>query len=191
MKKNQLKSHHSFSSLQGSELASSSYSKYTINHISHFHKTIISIVLQQQVSPLSLDGQKYLVAFSHLIIRLLQEPHMSYHVIDSLKSKNLLHSIQIPHSKLLTPTSIPSLRQILNWMADVVHREDITMETLLDDYYSRFPFATMEQLIDVELFNHTIVQEQIELPAKKKRPRRQVLKHLYSSRKNLHRKFQR
>lgn len=147
--------------------AVSGSSKYTINHISHFHKTINTIVLQQKVYPVSLDDQKYLVAFSHLMVRLLQGPQLSYRIIENPNSKELLHPIRIRKSKLARQTTKPSLRQILDWMADVVCRPDLTMEILLDEYYFLFPFATMDQLLQVDLIEHTVFDEEYEVPVKK------------------------
>jgi hypothetical protein len=111
-------------------------SKYTYNHVSNFHQTILTILGNKDLARLSVSDLKKIAYFIQLIIQLLELPHNTYQTQEKIKH---------PYVKLkgigAMRRSKKCLCALLKWIEQLISQKYLTLETLLDNYYKHFPYA--------------------------------------------------
>lgn len=121
-------------------------SKYTVHHIAHFHEVTIALVLAQKVNPVGLKDQENLVAFSRLMVRLMQGTQITYGVVGKVFRRGDYFTAHPPGGDKGIELSATFKRRLLNWMADLVLQTNLSMEEVLDSYFNAFPFAINQKL---------------------------------------------
>lgn len=114
-------------------------SKYHLRHISQFYEITQAMVLDQQHNPVGLADQQVMVAFSKLIIRVMQGPDLYYGVIGKTYRHGEHISIYPVGHQCNLELSADFKRKLLHWMAEVVLIKHQTLEDLLDAYFAVFP----------------------------------------------------
>lgn len=118
-------------------------SKYTYDHVSSFHKTIFSILGSKFLVKANPSDFRNVAAFVQLILRLMELSHISYvHEEQSAqgqpKSKHLTVKVAgigaMRHSKIC-------LTELLKWIDYLMLKDNLTLETILDEFYAHFPFS--------------------------------------------------
>lgn len=141
-----MKTENHFSKLKESEIGQEPIaplnSKYTYAHLSHFHHTILTILGNKDLSRLPISDLKNIAYFTNLIIHLLELPHMAYQTQEEKNNFSYKKPPQIGRSN-------KCLRALLKWIAHLKERKYITLETVLDEYYNKFPYA--QKIIEPDL----------------------------------------
>lgn len=123
-------------------------SKYTYAHLSHFHKTILTILGNKNLVHLNISDLKNIAHFTNLIIQLLELPHMAYQTQQEKNNFSYKKPAQIGRSN-------KCLRALLKWIARLIEKEYITLEIILDEYYNNFPYA--QKITKYDLNETTII----------------------------------
>ncbi len=133
-------------------------SKYTYAHVSHFHRTILTILGNKELSNLSISDLKNIVHFINLIIQLLELPQIS--------NQKQSPKTDQPHSPQIKLKGIGEMRRskkclraLLKWIEQLNSKKYLTLENLLDEYYNNFPFAQQIQTTEMILPNRSDLSE--------------------------------
>lgn len=117
--------------------------KYTYKEVCVFHETILSIFGSSDLSCLKTADLKSIEQFARTIVNLLDSPQISESVRNKCQTKIADNISKIRKSipqKTSDYQSKKSLHDLINWIAYTNHRQRLTLEMILDDYYYHFPF---------------------------------------------------
>lgn len=119
--------------------------KYTYADLSNFHRTVIAILNSKKRH--TLDQSDYITVMQYICIvtNLLDlTPIQNLAITQNLQDGNAAY-VQYPLPKIkgigVISRSKKCLRELINWMKEVVTIEDLSLEILLDEYYTKFPYA--------------------------------------------------
>ena len=126
-------------------------SKYTYADLANFHSTVIAILNSKK--RFTLDRSDYITVMQYIcIVTNLLDSTANFNLAIAEDLKNSNNSlVQYPFSKIkgigVISRSKKCLRELINWMKDVVIIQDLTLEMLLDEYYTKFPYALKPPVI--------------------------------------------
>jgi hypothetical protein len=126
-------------------------SKYTYADLSNFHRTVIAILTYKKPDALSLSDLTTVMNFVYTIIDLIDSPQIFNYSINAGKQIPSLSSSPFPYPKIqglgTVKRSKKCLVALISWMREVITIEDLTLEILLDEYYSNFPYSLKPSVI--------------------------------------------
>lgn len=131
------------SSLKELKAIDSINAKYTYNEICDFHETILRILGSCDLTGLKASEMQSIEFFARTMVRLLDSPQISYSVRNHYQMKvadNIADIKKIRPPKGNDFQTTKSLSELLNWINFTNHRNRLTLEMILDDYYYHFPF---------------------------------------------------
>ena len=133
------------SRLQDHWLTPAKPSEYTYTDLSNFHRTIIAILTHKKPDTLSLSDLTTIMNFVYTIIDLIDSPQIFNYSIKVSKQLPSLSSSPFPYPKIKGLGTVKRSKKCLNamisWMQEVITIEDLTLEILLDEYYSNYPYS--------------------------------------------------
>jgi len=132
--------------------------KYTYNEVCVFHETILRILGSSDLSCLKTADLKSIEHFARIIVNLLDSPQIT----DSVRNKcqpqiaNNISKIRksIPR-KTSDYQSKKSLYDLVNWIDYMNHKQRLTLEMILDDYYYHFPFSQSAIIMEDYILQQT------------------------------------
>ena len=125
-----------------------SNSKYTYSHFQEFHETVLDLLGNNDLFNLSPEQLKNNQFFINIVLKLLDEPTKSTVALNKRsgyqKSPSQHQSLlkeeagQIGNAVQLTlpPVFKQDFQKLLNWISQVVLLKRITIEQMLDEFYS-------------------------------------------------------
>jgi hypothetical protein len=120
-------------------------SEYTYADLSHFHRTVIAILGKDKPNTLSVPELTTVLQYICIITSLLDTPHIINHLVKESQQNSTLSPTPYPLPKITGIGAISSskkcLRELIKWMEKVVTIPDLTLEMLMDEYYTKFPYA--------------------------------------------------
>jgi hypothetical protein len=126
-------------------------SEYTYADLSNFHRTVIAILTHKKPDRLSLSELTTVMNFVYTIIDLIDSPQIFNYGINANKQIPSLYSSPFPYPKIqglgTVKRSKKCLSALISWMREVITIEDLTLEILLDEYYSNFPYSLKPSVI--------------------------------------------
>lgn len=126
-------------------------SKYTYADFSNFHRTIIAILTYKKPDTLSLSELTTVMNFGYTIIELIDSPQILNYSITASKQVPSLSSSSFPYPKIkglgTVKRSKKCLIALISWMREVITIDDLSLEILLDEYYTNFPYALKPSVI--------------------------------------------
>lgn len=126
-------------------------SKYTYEQFTQFHETVLSILDNNDLSHLNKEQMKSALFFIDIIVSLLDAPKRSMVMqrrqtsikSELIKEQNIQDNYTgIPaktkddNRKIQHLASRESLHELIEWISQIVLRKHITIETMLDEFYS-------------------------------------------------------
>jgi len=126
-------------------------SKYTYADLSNFHRTIIAILGKDKPNTLKVSDLATVLEFICIITDLIDSPQIfNYSIKENLQTCNLSSSTYpLPKIKGIgvIGSSKKCLIALIIWMRRVITIPDLSLEKLLDDYYTTFPYALKPAMI--------------------------------------------
>lgn len=125
-----------------------SNTKYTYAHFTEFHETVLNILDNNDLSDLSTTQKNHTVFFINMVLGLLDAPTKNainqnrkagtYQLQQGKEGVDAGHVKPSKHdlARELRPTSKEDLKKLLTWIDEVVLLERITVEKMLDEFYS-------------------------------------------------------
>jgi hypothetical protein len=109
-------------------------SRYTYAQFKTFHQTVIGMLEHGDLSSLNASEQKDVIFFVNILISLLATPTAtdlinSSHLLGQQRKSAGFKSIKLNHSEA-------DLLILLHWIKLVVQRKEMTIETLLDEFFA-------------------------------------------------------
>ncbi|QNK64831.1 hypothetical protein H7F33_10265 [Pedobacter sp. PAMC26386] len=146
------------SSLKGQKAIDSINSKYTYNQICVFHETILRILGSSDLSCLKDVDKKSIEYFARTIVTLLDSPEISESIRKVCQAKitqNISLVRKIIPQKPDDYESKKSLYNLLIWINCINHKQRLTLEIILDDYYYHFPFSQSAIIMENYILQQT------------------------------------
>jgi len=125
-----------------------SNTKYTYAHFTEFHETVLTILDNNDLSGLSKIQMDHTVFFINMVLGLLDAPTKNI-IKENRKSnkqgapirKEALQDDQkgastINYQKTAVAGDKENLKKLLKWIEEIVMLERITVEKMLDEFYS-------------------------------------------------------
>jgi len=125
-----------------------SNTKYTYAHFTEFHETVLTILDNNDLSGLSKIQMDHTVFFINMVLGLLDAPTKNI-IKENRKSnkqgapvrKEALQDDQkgvstIDYQKTAVAGDKENLKKLLKWIEEIVMLERITVEKMLDEFYS-------------------------------------------------------
>ena len=125
--------------------------KYTYADLENFHNTVIAILNSKK--RYTLDRSDYITVMQYICIvtTLLDSTSIFNLAIAQNLQDTSGSSVQYPLPKIkgigVISRSKKCLRELINWMKEVVTIQDLTLEVLLAEYYTKFPYALKPSVI--------------------------------------------
>jgi len=120
-------------------------SKYTFADLSNFHRTVIAILTQNRPDNLAISDLTTVMNFIYVVTELIDSPQIFNYDVKTLKKVPGLSPSPYPYPKItglgVVSKTKKSLNALIKWMREVITIEDLTLEILLDEYYSKFPYS--------------------------------------------------
>lgn len=116
--------------------------KYTYNEICVFHETILRILGNSDLTALKMSELKSIEHFARMIVRLLDSPQISEGVKTQYQTQAAHHIGDIRKIRPRKGNDYEAKKNfydLLNWIDFTNHRNRLTIEMILDDYYYHFP----------------------------------------------------
>jgi len=125
-----------------------SNTKYTYAHFTEFHETVLNILDNNDLSHLSSVQTKNTVLFINMVLGLLDSPtknaivknrNSEYQILTDRRTDLESNKVLIPGPDVKTsprPTSEEELLKLLGWIDQIVVLQRITVEKMLDEFYS-------------------------------------------------------
>lgn len=130
-------------------------SKYSVRHLDHFNEVTQAMIEDQKVNPVGLADQEHMVAFSRLMIRMIPTcADYLYDVIGKTYRKGNQFTIHPPGKEKQVKLSVEFMRQLVDWMAVVVLKDNTTIEDILDEYFAVFPLASRKRTKPIASINN-------------------------------------
>lgn len=128
-----------------SEKAQSVPSKYTYADLSNFHRTVLAILNHNVPNTLEVRDLKIVQQYLCIITAFLETPYLYHQFAQETTHGSSRPSLKYPIPKIKGIGAICKLKKCLKaliiWMTDVIETENLTLEILLDEYYTKFPYA--------------------------------------------------
>jgi hypothetical protein len=120
-------------------------SKYTFADLSNFHRTVIAILTHNKPDNLAISDLTTVMNFIYIVTDLIDSPQIFNYNVKASKQVPCLSPSPFPYPKIKGLGTLGRSKKCLNalikWMREVIIIQDLTLEMLLDEYYSKFPYA--------------------------------------------------
>jgi hypothetical protein len=126
-------------------------SNYTHAYVATFHRTILAILSQKELAKLQISEIYTVLNFIYILTDLIDAPL----ILNERSEKNQKNSntnasgnpvLRIKGLGVLS-RSKKCLHELVAWMQGVVNIQNLTMEILLEEYYTKFPCALKPPVI--------------------------------------------
>ncbi|MBB6499142.1 hypothetical protein [Pedobacter cryoconitis] len=132
--------------------------KYTYNQVCVFHETILLILGNSDLSCLKKAELKGIEQFVLTIAGLLSSSSISANLNRACQSRSFG---SIPEIRKPIPRqennyyAKRNLYDLVYWIDFINHKESLTIEMILDDYYNHFPFSQSAMIMEEYLLRKT------------------------------------
>ncbi|MCX2478364.1 hypothetical protein OQY15_04635 [Pedobacter sp. MC2016-15] len=128
-----------------SEKAQSVPVKYTYADLSNFHRTVLAILNHNVPNTLDVPDLKIVQQYLCIITALLETPYLYLQFAQETTHGSSRPTLHYATPKIKGIGAICKLKKCLKaliiWMTEVIEIENLTLEILLDEYYTKFPYA--------------------------------------------------
>jgi hypothetical protein len=119
--------------------------RYTYEDLSNFHRTVLAILNYNVPNTLGVSDlkivQQYLCIVTALLEAPLNEEHFN-HIAMTVSGDSLLRSSTTKIKGIGTICKLKKcLKALVIWMREINTIEDLTLAILVDEYYTKFPYA--------------------------------------------------
>lgn len=120
-------------------------SKYSYADLSNFHRTVLAILNHNVPNTLDVPDLKIVQQYLCMITALIETPYLYHQFTQETIDGSGRPSLQYSVPKIKGIGAICKLKKCLKaliiWMTEVIEIENLTLEILLDEYYTKFPYA--------------------------------------------------
>jgi hypothetical protein len=120
-------------------------SKYTYEELSNFHRTVLAILNYNVPNTLGVSDLKIVQQYLFIVTALLEAPLDEQQFNDKVICVSAGSLLQSSTTRIKGIGAICKLKKCLKaliiWMSEVNTIEDLTLEVLVDEYYTKFPYA--------------------------------------------------
>ena len=147
MKKNQLTNQYK-TTPSGQLVIVLSNTKYTYANFTEFHEVVLNLLDENDLSHLTRTQREHTLFFINMVLGLLESPKKPaalqtvksgyqklpalHHSTPKNQTSSLTSNLPLNHD----PASKENLQKLLNWIDRIVLLKRITVEKLLDEFYS-------------------------------------------------------
>jgi len=122
--------------------------KYTYAHFTEFHEVVLNLLDENDLSHLTKLQREHTLFFINMVLGLLESPKKpaALQTAKSRYQKLPAHHPSVPANQISSitsnlplnhdPASKENLQKLLNWIDRIVLLKRITVEKLLDEFYS-------------------------------------------------------
>ncbi|SEA52712.1 hypothetical protein [Pedobacter hartonius] len=133
------------STVKNKEQAQYVPSKYTYAHVATFHRTVLAILSQKKLTKLRVSDITTILDFIIILADLVDSPIILNERSKKKQKNSNTKSSADPFPKIkglgVLSRSEKCLVALVTWMREVITIQDLTMEIVLEEYYTKFPYA--------------------------------------------------